>query len=286
VILDGHVHVRSGPVDQDAFLGRLHEAGLDGSVLISQPPASFGLAEGDPSNALRLDDVLAWTARHPRLFPFYWIDPLEDDACEQVATAVERGVSAFKVICNRFHPWHERALEVFRAIACAAKPILFHSGILWDGRPSARYNRPGGFEALLEVVGLRFCLAHVSWPWCDELIAVYGKFQNAHTRRPELSAEMFVDVTPGTPRIYREEVLTKLFTVGYDVRHNVIFGSDGCANDYGTAWVRDWIEVDNGIYDRIGLDRETRALVYAGNLLRFVGATTEQVQHAPLRPGA
>ena len=63
-------------------------------------------------------------------------------------------------------------MEVFRTISQADRPILFHSGILWDGKPSGPYNHPAGFESLLEVDGLRFCLAHISWPWCDELIAV------------------------------------------------------------------------------------------------------------------
>lgn len=28
---------------------------------------------------------------------------------------------------------------------------------------------------------------------------------------------MFLDLTPGTPEIYRRDLLTKLFTIGYDV---------------------------------------------------------------------
>ena len=74
---------------------------------------------------------------------------------------------------------------------------------MWDGKPSGPYNRPVGFESLLEVQGLRFCMAHVSWPWCDELVAVYGKVLNGYTNRRDLTVEMFVDITPGTPPIYR-----------------------------------------------------------------------------------
>lgn len=76
--------------------------------------------------------------------------------------------------------------------------------------PSSQYNRPSEFEPLLEINGLKFSLAHISWPWCDELIAVYGKFLNAYAGNPDHSVEMFIDITPGTPPIYRQEVLTKL----------------------------------------------------------------------------
>jgi len=155
--------------------------------------------------------------------------------------------------------------------AAGGRPILFHSGILWDGRASASYNHPEQFEPLLEVANLRFSLAHISWPWCDELIAVYGKFLNARTSRPEVSVEMYVDLTPGTPPIYRRDALTKLFTVGYDVGQNAIFGSDCCAAGYNTSWTREWVQRDNGIYDELGLKPAVRQAVFGENLKRFLG---------------
>ena len=36
---------------------------------------------------------------------------------------------------------------------------------------------------------------------------------------------MFIDTTPGTPELYRREVLTKLFKI-YDVKDRVLFGTD------------------------------------------------------------
>ena len=180
--------------------------------------------------------------------------------------AHQSGVVGYKVICTHFYPRDPRALDVFRAIADIGKPILFHSGILWDGQDSSRYNRPAEFEALLGINDLRFSLAHISWPWCDECIALYGKLQHS-----KLAPKMFVDVTPGTPPIYREEALTKLFTVGYDVEGNVFFGSDSDAGDYRVDRVHEMIERDNAIYSKLGLKNETREKVYAGNIRRFLG---------------
>ena len=271
MILDGHIHIHGRSEGRTELLGRLRAAGVDGGVLISESPACFHGGERTCSNVERLDDLLAWAAIGPGLYPFYWIDPLEQDAADQVEMALGRGVSGYKVICDHYYPGDERAMATFRAIARVGKPILFHSGILWDGKPSSMYNRPAGFEALLDVEGLRFCLAHISWPWCDELIAVYGKFLNAHRSRPGLSVEMFIDITPGTPPIYRKEALTKLFTVGYDVEHNVIFGSDCRANDYHVDSVRRWLQRDREILSQLDLAPETIDDVYGGNLMRFLG---------------
>lgn len=285
MILDGHIHIHGGAEGHADFPGRLQAAGVDGGVLISESPACFHSTGSPRANAERLEDLMAWAAVGSELYPLYWIDPLEMDAIDQVAMAVQRGVSGFKVICDRYYPGDDRAMTVFRAIARASKPILFHSGILWDGKPSSVYNRPAGFESLLDVDGLRFCLAHISWPWCDELIAVYGKFQNAYSGRPDLSVEMFVDVTPGTPPIYRREALTRLFTVGYDIEHNVVFGSDCRANDYNVDWVRQWIRRDCEILSELGLAAQARAALYAANLRRFLGVSPAVRHKEPLRSG-
>ena len=117
------------------------------------------------------------------------------------------------------------------------------------------------------------------------MIAVYGKFLNAYDRRPDLSVEMFVDITPGTPPIYRRDALTKLFTVGYDVENNVIFGSDCEASDYNVGWSREWIARDDEIYEQIGVGRDIRNKIYRDNLLRFLGVSKQTVVHKSLRPG-
>lgn len=228
MLLDGHVHMQySSAIDilkmQNQLISSMNKAGIDGGMIISLDP------NGDGSSFLpqqRIDQIIDLTKAKETLFPVYWINPTAADACEQVDMAHEAGVCGFKVICSDFYPSDQRAMKTYKHIAKQNKPILFHSGILWDGRPSAKYNRPGEFECLLDVPNLKFTLAHVSWPWCDECIAVYGKFSNAYASRPSTSCEMFVDLTPGTPKLWREEVLKKLFKVGYDVNHNVIFGSD------------------------------------------------------------
>jgi predicted TIM-barrel fold metal-dependent hydrolase len=269
---DSHVHSGEGSVDRNAFLDRLKEAGLKGSVVISRPPDGFESTDKKDDPESRLRDVLAFVDGVDHLYPFYWIDPLDDQAENQIEAAVQGGIYGFKVICDRFFPGDKKPMKVFRQIATTGKPILFHSGILWDGKPSGDFNRPLAFEPLLEVDGLKFCLAHISWPWIDECIAVYGKFLNAYSRRPDLSVEMFIDTTPGTPEIYRLEALTKLFTIGYDIENNVMFGSDCHTGNYNVAWTRNWMKRDTNIFQGLGLSNATIQKIFGDNIKRVLSA--------------
>jgi predicted TIM-barrel fold metal-dependent hydrolase len=271
MVLDTHVHIHAGPVEQARFISQLTAAGVDGCVLLSTPPKCCSAVGATRQPADRLAHLLEWTKGQASLYPFYWVDPTEADAQEQVAQAVQAGVSGFKIMCNHFYPGDKQAMPTYHAIAQAGKPILFHSGILWDGRASSKFNRPSEWEAMLDVPKLRFALAHISWPWVDECLAVYGKFLSALRSRSDLSCEMFIDVTPGTPQIYRHEALTKLFTIGYDVKKNVLFGTDGVTQEYHPEWAASWIKRDNEIYDQLGLAAEIRQNVFNKNLLRFMG---------------
>ena len=283
--LDGHIHLADGQIKTEDFIQRLREAGFNGGLIISKPPASFPeLGERLPFSN-RLDHLLELTGPYENLFPVFWVDPMESDAEQQINIAVERGVMGFKVICNNYYPSDKKAMAVFRAIAQKQKPLLFHSGILWDGRATSKYNKPAEFESLLEIDQLKFSLAHVSWPWYEELIAVYGKFQNAYSLRPDFSCEMFIDLTPGTPVIYRKEVLTKLLTVGYDVENNMVFGSDCYANEYNSQWANQWVNRDNDIYSELCLTKQIIAKIYAGNLKRFLGLTSHKIKKKSLKPG-
>ena len=60
----------------------------------------------------------------------------------------------------------------------------------------------------------------------------------------DLSVEMFIDTTLGTPAIYRNEVLTKLLTVGYDVLDNIIFGTNYNISEYNVEWLKEWLDIE------------------------------------------
>ena len=266
---DAHAHVYPGTPHSEAYWERLRAAGFVGGVVLSENPDPMDNTRPlDPEKAM--DNAIAWAGASRTLYPFYWINPVRDDAADLVDMAIDKGMFGFKVLPGTFMPGDPKALPVYEKMAKAGKPVLFHSGILWDGRPSSKFTRPGNFEELIDIPNLRFCLAHVSWPWCDECIAVYGKFLNALTVDTRLRAEMFIDVTPGTPEIYRREVLTKLFTIGYDVADHVQFGTDCRLDDYQVGWATGWQRTDDAIYAALGFDAAAVDSIYRRSFQTFL----------------
>ena len=255
-MLDSHIHIMNmNPPQPDSLEPLFSQLGLTGGVLISAPPACFTREKPGLSDAQgRLDRVLACCGGRPDRFPFFWIDPLEMTAADQVAAAVKAGIAGFKIICSQAEPGHPAVLDTARRIAASGRPLLFHSGILWDGQDSSRYNRPAGFEALLHIPQLRFALAHASWPWIDECLAVFGKFLQARRQAPQDCAEMFIDLTPGTPKLYREELYRKLLGIGYPLLDHILFGTDGLADTYEPQWAADWLALDRRLLKQFWQD--------------------------------
>lgn len=281
---DSHVHVQHGAdIRPEKFRAGLKAAGIAGCALFSEDPDPAGTLAPKPAPPEEaIDNLFRWIDGAENIFPFYWINPTAPEACDLVDLALSKGIMGFKVLPGTFYPGDPRALPVYRKIAEAGKPVVFHSGILWDGRYSSCYTRPGNYEALLEVPRLRFALAHVSWPWCDECIAVYGKLLNSYRMWGEDAPEMFIDLAPGTPPIYRRDALVKIFTVGYDVADHVLFATDCMTPDYGAGWARDWQARDDAIYAELGLSAEQVDSVYRGAFQRFLfGGGTNAERRIP-----
>lgn len=275
---DLHIHAWNTVPDPERLLAQMERAGVYGGCVFSNRPKKLEPVKGTSFDE-RLVEVLAWSDGYSdRLFPVVWIHPYEDGIIEHIHEAVERGAAAFKIICNDFYVCEDRSMEVLSEIAKCGKAVIFHSGILWDGEASSKYNRPLYWEPLVNIKGLRFSMGHCSWPWHDECIALYGKFLNALTVKSDC-AEMFFDITPGTPSIYREELLRKLFMVGYDVPDNLMFGTDGSANDYDSDWVSGWLELDGKIMDGLDIPDGIRVKMYGENLMRFLGSKEKDFVH-------
>ena len=280
--IDCHMHIKDdskyineGIFNNDAFLADLKASGMDGAAIYSANPVT----NADKTAQERMNAALDICKGKDTLYPFYWINPLEDDAIEQVDLAIEKGFVAFKMICRDYLPGCQKSMDVLEKIAQRGKSVLFHTGICWDGVNSANNHKPANFEALIEIPRLKFCLAHVSWPWYDECIAVYGKFNNAYSTRPDTSCEMFIDVTPGTPRVYREEVFRHLLCSDYELRYNLMFGTDSNTGKYNIDWCKEWQKRDNKLYKKfIKKDVEDfKEHVYGKNFLRFIGKSDEVV---------
>ena len=284
---DSHIHVMGGKPDPEALVSSLNEAKIAGACIFSQSPYKRSRAQADPVPPEQaMDECIAWASASPTIYPFYYIDPAAANAIDLVDMAVEKGFYGFKVIRGDGYPCDEKTIPVYRRIAHYGKPLTFHTGILWDGCNSSEYFRPANWEGLLECPGLRFALCHISWPWCDECIAVYGKLLNAITRNGwENVPEMFIDTTPGTPKIYRKDALSKIYTVGYDVFDHVMFGTDCRVKPYNGKWSLDWRETDDAIYDELGLDARWRDSIYRTAFQRYLFGGDNSNRKAPTPDG-
>lgn len=273
---DMHIHCHESPVDPEKLLQQMDDCGIYGGVLFSHYPKECKPDGYDAET--RINQVLDICRNYPdRLFPVLWIHPHERGALEVAEEAVRRGIMGFKMLCDNYYVSDPDSMALVRKIAELDKPIIFHSGILWFGEETSKYNRPLNWEGLVSIKGLRFSLGHCSWPWIDECIALYGKFLNAYANG--MGAEMFFDTTPGTPTIYRKELLTKLYTVGYDVEDNVFFGTDCSADNYNSAWAKKWLDMDGAILRELGADDRLLQKMYHDNLLRFLGLKQRDFVH-------
>ncbi len=280
-IFDMHLHAYPTPTpDPEGFIKRLEEGGVYGACVFSPRPKLEREGRASyPTDATfeeRLESLAAWTKGYEgRLFPVMYIHPYEENVKEKVRLSVEAGVVGFKMICDSYYAYEEPVLDLLREFVKYDKPVFFHSGILWDGGVSSSYNSPINFEALIGVEGLRFSMGHCSWPWVDDCIAMYGKFLHSHALRHP--SEMFFDLTPGTPDIYRRELLTKLFTIGYDVSNNILFGTDMRVNNYLPNRVISVRDTDRAILMDLGVSKENFEKMYHKNLMRFLGLDKEEV---------
>ena len=286
--VDVHIHsglndanARDSRFDGAALVSRLEQAGFDAGVVFSQQPT--GMLGSHRSGHDRLDDLMkSCEGQEGKLFPVLWVHPDQPDIFDSIQEAAERGVVGFKCICTNFYVFEDKSLKMLEAIAAVDKPIMFHSGILWDDTESSKYNRPLHWESLCTMPNLRFSLAHCSWPWYDECLALYGKFLTNHMKHPELNNEMYFDMTPGTPVPYRRDLYTKLLLSGYDVQHNILWGTDCHAEKYNPEWTKKWFRIDNAIMDELGEPEETRELIFHKNMERFFGLTDEKYTHRDL----
>ncbi len=269
-IFDMHVHVRGGAPDAQRLLSRMEEAGVYGCALFSAPPELSSVPFEKLPYRERKKNLFEWCGKYDgRIIPVMWVHPFEEGVADQIRDAAADGVRALKVICETFDVGCPESMRMLEVAGETGLPVIFHSGILWAGTDTSCHNRPVNWESTLRLENsVKFSLGHCSWPWHDECIAVYGKFLNSYKERK--SSEMFFDLTPGTPEIYRRDLLTKLFTVGYDVENNIMFGTDSMADEYDVDWVSGWIARDDAIYRDLGVTDAVREKIYRENFMRFL----------------
>lgn len=272
--MDCHVHARGGE-KADEIVREMDRHGIDAIVLFSPYPGELEDAyRGAFSYSSRKQrEAAEHAARLQREYPdriigFLWLEPRLSDAVEILEWALcnleLRGV---KMIPYRWYPYEDRLLRVYEKIEDLGAPVIFHSGILFGFEDSSRYCRPVNYEVLINFPKLKFALAHVSWPWVDECIALWGRFRHA-AQRAGREVQMFIDATPGTPPAYRRETFAKL--MAYGAHDYVMFGSDSTPQNLAySASVR---EMDvKTLREELGMPEAVVEKYLYTNAVRFLG---------------
>lgn len=281
-IFDVHMHSYAEDLDANELLKKFNEAGIYGACIFSAPPLEETPFEGLDYDR-RLNQIMKFVkGNEDRLFPVLYIHPDEEDLPAKIKRASDLGVRAFKMICTNYYPYEDKCINACREIAKTGKPVIFHSGMLYsDSMNVCDFNRPINFERLFEVQGLRFALAHCSWPWTDECLALYGRFNYYSKMYSEKTgikpAELFIDMTPGTPPVYRQEALTKIFKFSQCTADNVLFGTDAVVDRYPVKDVRDWVERDTKCMEELGVSKENFTKYFHDNFMRFLGVEGYEV---------
>lgn len=266
---DCHVHMDVKYSSAAELISKLDAASVTGANIISVPPNGYVFSKEPADYEERVASLLSFVSEYPdRLIPSLFIHPDEESVLDKIDDAVSRGVRGFKMMCSDYYVYEDKSMRVLEKIAKVKRPVLFHSGILYDGKVSSAYNRPINWECLIEIPGLRFALAHCSWPWIDECIALYGKMRDCRMRLGDGACEMFVDITPGTPRIYRKELFTKLHSLGW-FDYNILFGTDNEADKYSVEYADYLQKMDDGFYDELEVSAKVRKKIYEDNFKRF-----------------
>ncbi|MEY8336498.1 amidohydrolase family protein [Lachnospiraceae bacterium 62-35] len=266
-VYDGHIHLGMPGESKKNFMASASHAGLSGSMMISPEPGSMEEDGCFMPWQRRLDMVLKWSSEVAGVIPFFWINPMEKDADKQVETAVREGAAGFKAICTGYPPGGDRAMRIWKQIAEAGKPLLFHTGIL-VGTGNSEYCRPLHYEPLLLIPGLRLCMAHVSWPWCDECIGMFAKWNNCRMQG-SITSQLYLDTTPGATGICRQELLAKLYGCSLPVEDKLIFGTD-LRNRYDEKKAESYILTDQKILEKLRIGKDLQERYFSKNLLDFV----------------
>jgi hypothetical protein len=170
-------------------------------------------------------EVAEAAKRHDDVFiPFASIDPYRGrQGLEEAIDLIENhGVQGFKFhpSVQGFSPDDPLAYKLYEVIAGYGKTALFHSGQTGIGRTSPggggvrlKYSNPMLLDDIaVDFPELKIIIAHPSFPWQDEALAVARHKQN-----------VYIDLSGWSPKYFDEKLVQHANTL---LKDKVLFGSD------------------------------------------------------------
>jgi predicted TIM-barrel fold metal-dependent hydrolase len=209
------------------------------------------------------EEVAAACAEFPEtLIPFASVDPWRGrSAVNQAKRLVEEhGVRGFKFhpSLQGFEPNDRMAYPLYQAIEELGVPALFHTGQtgIGAGMPGGggirlRYSNPMLVDDVaVDFPELRIILAHPSFPWQDEALAVA-------THKPYV----YIDLSGWSPKYFPPQLVRYANTL---LKDKVLFGSD-----YPVISPDRWI----ADFDKLDIKPDVRPLILKDNAAKLLGLT-------------
>lgn len=199
------------------------------------------------------------------LIPFASVDPGRGAAGVAWARRLidEYGVKGFKFHPSEqgFYPNDRMAYPLYEVIAEAGLPALFHSGQTGVGAGQRggggirlKYSNPLYLDDIaVDFPDMPIIIAHPSFPWQDEALAVAG-------HKPQV----YIDLSGWSPKYFPENLVRQVNSI---LSRKVLFGSDFPAIT-PDRWLAD--------FAKLPIKDDVRPLVLKDNAVRLFGLAGEQ----------
>jgi predicted TIM-barrel fold metal-dependent hydrolase len=194
------------------------------------------------------------------LIPFASIDPAKGKtgAREARRLIADFGIRGFKFhpSMQGFYPNDRSAYVLYEAIAEAGLPALFHTGQtgVGSGMPGGngirlKYSNPMYIDDVaVDFPDMPIILAHPSFPWQDEALAVAQHKPN-----------VYIDLSGWSPKYFPPILVRYANSL---LRHKMLFGSDWPVIQ-PDRWLRD--------FEKLDIKPEVRPLILKENAVKLLG---------------
>ncbi|WP_215730414.1 amidohydrolase family protein [Rhodoglobus vestalii] len=194
------------------------------------------------------------------IIPFGSVDPNRGaQAVVEAAELVdEHNIRGFKFhpTQQRFYPSDKEFYPLYEELESRGVPALFHSGVTGVGRGEPggagmrlKYSNPIYLDDIaVDFPALKIVIAHPSFPWQDEAIAIAQHKPN-----------VFIDLSGWSPKYFPENLIKQ---INGPLSGKVLFGSDYPALT-PERWMTD--------FEALSIKDAIRPLVYRRNAEKLLG---------------